>query len=408
MNRINQICSELQYKNGSLYIEDISLKSLISDNSTPFYCYSISEIEKNYRNFKKNTSKLDPLICYALKANFNSQIVAKLKDLGAGADVVSIGELKVALNNGIKPEKIVFSGVGKTAEEIKFALKKNILQINIESFEELIEIEQIAKSLGKNNINISIRVNPDVDAKTHDKISTGRVEDKFGVSISQTKEIFLKRRQFQNIRINGLAIHIGSQITSLQPFKNAFKKIKKLIMFFESQSIKISNLDLGGGIGINYSYNKQIDLKDYTKLIEENFKNFDLNIIFEPGRSIIGSSGILISKIIRIKKGLKKKFVIIDAGMNDLMRPSLYDAYHLIVPVKLNNESLSSYDFVGPICESSDVFGRGRKINKLSAGDFVAICSTGAYGSCMSSMYNCRGITPEIFVKDSKIFKCSK
>ena len=289
--------------------------------------------------------------------------------------------------------------------QIKFALKKDILQINIESYEELVEVNEIAGNMGKNNINISIRVNPDVDANTHDKISTGRGEDKFGISIEKTKEIILSKAKFKNINVNGLAVHIGSQITNLKPFKNAFSKIRKLILFLNSMSIKIKNLDLGGGIGINYSFNNQINLDEYVKLIEKNFKIFNVNIIFEPGRSIIGSSGILISKVIRIKHGQKKKFVIIDAGMNDLIRPSLYNAYHLIVPVSLKTKRLSLYDFVGPICESSDVFGKDRKINELSPGDLVAICSTGAYGSSMASNYNCRKPANELFVKGSKIIK---
>ena len=405
INKLKNICGELCYNNGALYLEKISFLSMMKKTKTPFYCYSINEFENNFKKFEKSTRSLKPLICYALKANFNSQIVSRLAKLGCGADVVSIGELKIALKNGIEPKKIVFSGVGKTAEEIKFALKKNILQINIESYEELVEVNEIAGNMGKNNINISIRVNPDVDANTHDKISTGRGEDKFGISIEKTKEIILSKAKFKNINVNGLAVHIGSQITNLKPFKNAFSKIRKLILFLNSMSIKIKNLDLGGGIGINYSFNNQINLDEYVKLIEKNFKIFNVNIIFEPGRSIIGSSGILISKVIRIKHGQKKKFVIIDAGMNDLIRPSLYNAYHLIVPVSLKTKRLSLYDFVGPICESSDVFGKDRKINELSPGDLVAICSTGAYGSSMASNYNCRKPANELFVKGSKIIK---
>ncbi len=405
MTKIKEICDRLEYKHGTLHIENISCLSVIKNFSTPFYCYSITNFEDNFKRFKKYTQSLHPLICYALKANFNSNIISRLASMGAGADVVSIGELKVALKNGVDPKKIVFSGVGKTAEEIKYAIEKKILQINIESYEELVEIDEIAESLGEKGINISIRVNPDVDANTHHKISTGRVEDKFGISIEKTKEIFTNKNKFKNVNINGLAIHIGSQITNLKPFKTAFEKIKKLIIFLKSKSVEISNLDLGGGIGINYSNNKQIDLKNYVKLIEENFKSFNLNIIFEPGRSIVGSSGLLISKVIRIKHGQNKKFVILDAGMNDLIRPSLYDAFHLIVPIKLTKNPLVSYDFVGPICESSDIFGKDRKMSRLNSGDFVAICSTGAYGSCMASNYNCRNLTSEIFIKGSKIIE---
>lgn len=399
MKIIKNICNHLSYQNNSLYLENISCKTFTEKISTPFYCYSMKEIEKNFFTFKNSFKKVKPVICYAVKANFNERVLEKLGLLGAGADVVSSGEMFKAMKCGIKPENIVFSGVGKTEREINDAIKNNIMQINVESIEEIEEINKIAKKR-KKLINISIRVNPDVDAKTHSKISTGRLEDKFGISIENTKKIFSHKGVYENLNINGIAIHIGSQITNLKPFEKAFKKVQKLLFFFKEKKLKIKNLDLGGGIGINYSQNPTIDIKDYVTLVESYFGNENLKLIFEPGRFIVGSSAILISKVIRIKKGLYKDFVIIDAGMNDLLRPSLYDAYHEIVPLEIKGSRKVVYDIVGPICETSDVFANKRKISELKKGDYVAICSVGAYGKCMASNYNCRKLIKEIFVAD--------
>ena len=399
MKTIKNICDHLSYENNLLCLESVSCKAFTEKVMTPFYCYSIKEIEKNFFTFKNSFKKVKPFICYAVKANYNETILKKLALLGAGADVVSGGEMFKAMKCGIKPKNIVFSGVGKTEKEINDAIKNNIMQINVESIEEIEEINKIAKKRNK-QIDISIRVNPDVDAKTHSKISTGRLEDKFGISIEKTKKIFSHKRVYENLNINGIAIHIGSQITNLRPFEKAFKKIHKLILFLKEKKIKIKNLDLGGGVGINYSQNSIIDIKDYVILVESVFGNENLKLIFEPGRFIVGSSAILISKVIRIKKGLHKNFVIIDAGMNDLLRPSLYEAYHEIVPLEIKGNRKTEYDIVGPICETSDVFAKKRKISELNKGDYVAICSVGAYGKCMASNYNCRKLIKEIFVAD--------
>ncbi len=401
--KINKISKSLKYNRNFLCVDHVDIRKITERFKTPFYCYSLNEIKDNFETFKNSLQNFSPLICYAVKANFNKNILSLLGQLGCGADVVSKGELKLALDSGIKPGKIVFSGVGKTKEEIVYAIKKNIFQINVESSEEVFEINAIAKKY-KKIINVSIRVNPDVDAKTHQKISTGRSEDKFGISAVKVVDLFKRKNDYANIKINGLAIHIGSQITELKPFSEAFKKIKQLIEKLQCLGIQIKNLDLGGGIGINYFKNDTINLKQYNKIIKKCFGTMKLKFIFEPGRCIVGSAGFLVSRVIRVKKGLSKSFLILDAGMNDLMRPSLYDSYHHIIPLKKNRKRKTHYDIVGPICESSDVFGKNRILNELSSDDYVIICSVGAYGSCMSSNYNCRKPTKEIIINNSDFF----
>ena len=404
MVSINKISKSLKYVGKQLFINNVDCENIINTYNTPIYCYSSKEIKENYNNFQKYLKKLNPLICYAVKANFNKEIIKMLGKLGSGADVVSKGELKLALDSGISPNKIVFSGVGKTKEEIIYALKKKIFQINVESEEELEEINDLATNK-KTLINISLRVNPDVDANTHKKISTGRSDDKFGIPISKVLDIFKKQKKYNNIRMNGIAIHIGSQITKIDPFKNAFEKIKELISRLEKNNINIKNLDLGGGIGINYFENQVISFQKYSSIIKKEFGRMNLKLSFEPGRSIVGSAGFIISKVIRVKKGLGKNFLILDVGMNDLMRPSLYEAYHHIIPMKKLNNKKNNYDIVGPVCESSDVFGSNRNLNEVKSGDYLVLCSAGAYGSCMSSNYNCRPLIKEIIVNESDFFK---
>ena len=407
LNDVSKYCQTLKYENKSLFIEEVDCRELITKFGTPLYCYSIAELRNNFKRFENSISQFNSMICYAVKANFNPEVVSELARLGSGADVVSIGEIRLALDSGISPEKIVFSGVGKTDDEIRFAIKNKISQINVESYEELVDLENIAENEGS-KINISLRVNPDVEALTHEKISTGRLEDKFGISIENTKKIFSKNFKSDLVKLNGLAIHIGSQITEISPFTKAFQKIRKLILEIRKMGKKIETLDLGGGIGINYSNNKVLLLEDYTNEIKKFFGDLDLKIIFEPGRSLVGSTGILLSRVIRIKKGSNKNFVIIDAGMNDLIRPSLYDSYHEIIPTKWNAKPMTRYDIVGPICESSDIFGKNREMNSLDKNDVVAICSVGAYGSCMASTYNCRDLINEIIVNGKKVCETNK
>ena len=334
MIKVSEYNKFLSYNKNKLFLEDIPLENLGEKFDTPLFCYSVSQIEHNFVELQKAFKKVKPLICYALKANFNSNIIKILSNLGCGIDVVSNGELQKSLKNGVDNQKIVFSGVGKTNKEIEIAIKKNIKQINVESIEELDEIAIICKRLNR-TINICLRVNPDVDAKTHEKISTGRSEDKFGISDKKVFEIFKKFKSNKFIKIKGLSMHIGSQIVLLEPFYKAFKKIKLQILKLKREGFEVSSLDLGGGVGIKYNdKNKILDIKSYAQVIDELFSDLDLEIIIEPGRYLVGSSGIILSRVIRTKSGNNKDFVIIDAGMDNLIRPALYGAEHKIIPVK--------------------------------------------------------------------------
>ena len=403
MIKVSEYNKFLYYNKNKLFLEDISLENLAEKFDTPLFCYSVSQIEHNLTELQRAFKKVKPLICYALKANFNSNIIKILSNLGCGIDVVSNGELQKSLKNGVDSQKIVFSGVGKTNKEIEIAIKKNIKQINVESIEELNEIAIICKRLNR-TINICLRVNPNVDAKTHEKISTGRSEDKFGISDKKVDEIFKKYKSNKFIKIMGLSMHIGSQIELLEPFYEAFKKIKLQILKLKKEGFNISSLDLGGGVGIKYNdKNKILDIRSYAQLIDELFSDLDIEIIIEPGRYLVGSSGIILSRVIRTKSGKNKDFAIIDAGMDNLIRPALYGAEHKIIPVKKKGEqNLKSYDIVGPICETSDVFIKKMKIHRLNSDDLVVICSTGAYSSCMASNYNLREPAKEVFIKKKK------
>ena len=403
MIKVSEYNKFLSYNKSKLFLEDIPLENLAERFDTPLFCYSVSQIEHNLTELQRAFKKVKPLICYALKANFNSNIIKILSNLGCGIDVVSNGELQKSLKNGVDSQKIVFSGVGKTNKEIEIAIKKNIKQINVESIEELNEIAIICKRLNR-TINICLRVNPNVDAKTHEKISTGRSEDKFGISDKKVNEIFKKYKTNKFIKIMGLSLHIGSQVELLEPFYKAFRKIKLQILELKKEGFNISSLDLGGGVGIKYNdKNKILDIRSYAQLIDELFSDLDIEIIIEPGRYLVGSSGIILSRVIRTKSGKNKDFAIIDAGMDNLIRPALYGAEHKIIPVKKKGEkNLKSYDIVGPICETSDVFIKKMKIHRLNSDDLVVICSTGAYSSCMASNYNLREPAKEVFIKKKK------
>ena len=402
-------CNFLDYKSDILEFEGVDCSKLAEKYGTPLYCYSQREIKINYNKFKDAVSGFKSSIFYAVKANFNPQIIKLLAKEGAGADVVSRGEIELSLSAGMKPNKIVFSGVGKSQSDIEFAIKKKIFQINVESYEELKEIEEIQKKIKKKqNINISLRVNPNIDAKTHKKISTGKSEDKFGIPSTKILQIFKEFRNNKFIKISGLAIHIGSQITNIKPFNDAFKKLRKLVLQLNREGHNLKKLDLGGGIGIVYSNNKTISLSEYTNTINKNFGDLNLDLLFEPGRSLIGSAGILISRVIRNKKGEKNDFLIIDSGMNDLIRPSMYDSYHNVIPVRRKKKSLKIYDIEGPICETGDSFGKNRKLQNYAKGDLLVLCSVGAYGSSMSSYYNCRIPADEIIINNGKVLKTKK
>jgi diaminopimelate decarboxylase len=391
--------SNFKYFREKLFIENTSVLNIAKKNKTPFYLYSGKQIEENYINFARIFKSVNPLICFAAKANTNLTIMRMLGKLGSGVDVVSGGELLKALKAGIKPDKIVFSGVGKTEEELKLAIKNKILLINVESESEAILVNKIGKKVNK-IISIGFRINPNVDAKTHKKISTGKAENKFGVSIKNFSFFYKGIKKFKHLKINAVSVHIGSQILSDTPYKKTLDVLSKVI---RDLNIKLKYVDLGGGFGIKYSKkDKLVNLNNYAKLVHDFKKKINCNIIFEPGRSLVGDTGILVSKIQYIKKGLNKNFIIIDAGMNDFMRTALYDVCHDIVPItKTNKNSKGPVEFVGPICETTCKFVQYKKYQKITEGDFVAITNVGAYGSSLSSNYNTKPLIAEILINKS-------
>jgi len=387
-------------RKNNLCVENISALSLTKKHKTPFYCYSLSQLKNNFYAFKNTFRFTKPLICFSVKSNSNTTLLKELKKMGSGADVVSAGELLKAIKVGISTKKIVFSGVGKTEDEIKLAIKKKVLLINIESENEANLINKISKKMHKSTA-VGIRLNPNITGKTHKKISTGGKHDKFGMSYKDCINFCKKIDNFKNLKLDGLSVHIGSQITNVKPFQQVLSVLNKII---NETKINFKFIDLGGGIGISYSNKeKKFNLYQYAKLVNKFLKNKKTQIIFEPGRFIIGNTSVLISKIIYIKKSNNKNFIILDAGMNDLMRPALYDAYHKIIPLKKNNTKISGdIEFVGPICESSDKFLSQKNFSKVKEGDYVAITDVGAYGMSLSSNYNTRPIIAEIMVSGSK------
>jgi diaminopimelate decarboxylase len=391
----------MKYNNKQLTIENINFRSLVQKYGTPAYCYSYSKLKENINNFKQNFKSFSPLICFSVKSNTNLNIIKEIKKFGLGADVVSKGELMLALKAGVSPNKIVFSGVGKTNEEINFAIEKKILLINAESKSEIQEINKIAKQKRK-IVQVGIRLNPNTDAKTLKQISTGKSENKFGVNSKTFYELVNYCKNSKNISLQCLSVHIGSQILDHKPYEKMLKAVSNII---NKTNHKFKFVDLGGGMGISYSNKiKKLNYKKYNLAIKNFLKKHDTKIIFEPGRSIIGNTGTLISKIIYIKDGGAKKFIILDAAMNDLMRPALYGAVHKILPVdKSNSVSRNAYEFVGPICESTDKFVTLKKFQKLKEKDLVAICDVGAYGMSLSSNYNLRPKAVELLIKGRKI-----
>ena len=389
-----------KYSQQKLFAERTSVESLAKKNTTPFYLYSGSQIRENYLNFVKNFKTVSPLICFSVKSNSNPFILKFLSKLGSGADVVSYGELLKALKAGIKPNKIVFSGVGKSEEELKLAIKKQILLINIESESEAILINKISKKMNRKT-SVGLRLNPDIYVSTHKKISTGKAEDKFGLSKKDLLFLCKKIVNLKNLKLNALSVHIGSQILSDNPYKKSLNVIADII---KKTKIKFKFIDLGGGFGITYKKkDRKIRLKKYSKLVNSFKKRFNCNIIFEPGRSIIGNAGILVTKVQYIKKGGNKSFIILNAGMNDFMRPALYDAFHDIIPItKRNKRNKGPVEFVGPVCETTCKFSRYKNYQKINENDYVAIKNVGAYGYTLSSNYNTRPLVAEIFVNKNK------
>ena len=391
----------MKYINKKLMIENISFQKIANKFETPCYCYSYSKLGENINNFKKNFKSFSPLICFAVKSNTNVNLIREIKKFGLGADVVSVGELMMALKAGINPNKIVFSGVGKTSSEISFAIEKKILLINAESISEIKEIDRIAK-LRKKKVKVGIRLNPNTDAKTLSQISTGKKENKFGVNKKTFYEIIKYCESSKNINLKCLSVHIGSQILNHRPYEKMLNVVNEIL---NKTDHEFEFIDLGGGMGIAYSdKNKKLNYKKYNKAILKFLEKRKVKIIFEPGRSIIGDTATLITKVIYIKDSERKKFIILDAAMNDLMRPALYGAEHRTLPVNKSNKiSKKTYEFVGPICESTDKFITLKKFQKLKEKDLVAICDVGAYGMSLSSNYNLRTKPIELLIKGSKI-----
>ena len=391
----------MKYLKKKLIIENVKVDYIAKKYGTPTYCYSYSELKKNINNFKNSFRSFSPLICFAVKSNTNVNLIKEIKKFGLGADVVSMGELMMAIKAGINPKKIVFSGVGKTFDEIKYAINKNIFLINAESESEIKQIEKIAK-LKKKKIQIGVRLNPNTDAKTLSQISTGKKENKFGVNSKTFIRIINNYKNSKNIELKCLSVHIGSQILDHKPYEKMMKSISEIL---KKIKYRFEFIDLGGGMGITYNnQQKKLNYKKYYLAIKKFLNKYKSKIIFEPGRSIIGNTGTLITKIIYIKKSGKKNFIILDAAMNDLMRPALYGAIHKIMPslkrYKISNEN---HEFVGPICESTDSFLNLKKFQELRENEIIVMCDVGAYGMSLSSNYNLRPKPIELLIKGSKI-----
>ena len=391
----------IRLRKNNLCVESVSAQKLVKKYKTPFYCYSLSQLKSNFYNFRSAFKNIKPIICFSVKSNSNLTLLRELKKMGSGADVVSIGELLKATKAGISGNKIVFSGIGKTEEEIRAAIKKKVLLINIESESEANLINKTSKKMSR-KISVGIRLNPNVTGKTHKKISTGGKDEKFGLIYNDFINLSQKIRKMKNMRLEGLSVHIGSQITNIKPFVKVLSIINKII---KKTRINFKFIDLGGGMGISYTnYEKGLNLKRYAGLVNKFIKNKNTKIIFEPGRFIVGNAAILITKIIYIKKSINKNFIILDSAMNDLMRPALYGAQHQIIPLKKTNKLIrGNIDFVGPVCESSDKFLSQKNFSKVKEGDYVALTHAGAYGMTLSSNYNTRPIIAEIMVSGSKL-----
>jgi len=393
--------NHFQYRNGVLHAEDVSIPAIAAVVGTPFYCYSTATLTRHYNVFAKAFAGMDSLVCYAMKANSNQAVLRVLARLGAGADVVSEGEMRRALAAGIPANKILFSGVGKTAREMDFALDAGILCFNVESEPELELLSERATRLGV-VAPISLRINPDVDARTHKKISTGKAENKFGIAWQRARAVYARAAELPGVKAVGIDMHIGSQITDLQPFDDAFALLADLVATLRADGHDIEHVDLGGGLGVPYrTDNEPPPLPDaYAEIVRKRVAPLGLKVMFEPGRLIVGNAGILVSEVIYVKEGDAKNFLIVDAAMNDLIRPTLYDAFHDIRPVvepKSDAQRLT-VDVVGPVCETGDFLGQDRDLPRLAPGDMIAVGTAGAYGAVQAGTYNSRLLVPEVLV----------
>jgi diaminopimelate decarboxylase len=393
------------YRDGVLHAEAVSLAALAGDVGTPFYCYSTATLERHYKVFAGAFADVPSLVCYAMKANSNQAVLKTLAKLGCGADVVSAGELRRAQAAGIPANKIMFSGIGKSGRELALALDEDILCINVESEPELDLLSSIGAAKGR-VAPISIRVNPDVDAKTHAKIATGRSEDKFGIPLTRARAVYAHAAKLPAIKVTGVDMHIGSQITHLDPFGNAFTLLAEFVRELRADGHTISHVDLGGGLGIPYRDDNEPppDPAAYAEVVKRATRDLDCTLIFEPGRLIVGNAGILVTRVQYVKRGEAKTFVVVDAGMNDLIRPTLYEAHHEIWPVKEASVSAKRLvvDVVGPVCESGDFLALERDIPEAQPGDLLAVMSAGAYGAVQAGTYNTRPLVPEVLVRKSE------
>ena len=387
------------YQHGSLHAEAVDLALIAAEVGTPFYCYSSAAITERYHRFAAAIGPLDGKICYAVKANSNQAVLATLARLGAGADVVSEGEARRAVAAGIPPDRIVFSGVGKTEAELAYALDADIGQVNIESERDLELLSQLAVARGK-RMPIAIRINPDVDALTHAKISTGKAENKFGIDINEAPRVFARAAALPGVEPVSVALHIGSQLTDFAPYEQAFGRVAELVRSLRAAGIAIRHLDLGGGIGVPYHGGPAPDVAAYAAIVRRTVGDLDCALLFEPGRYLVAEAGVLVGTVIDVKQGATRRFVVGDFAMNDLIRPTLYEAYHPILPVAEPAAGATSriVDVVGPICETGDFLARDRALPPIEPGDLLAVTHAGAYGAVMSSTYNTRPMVPEVLV----------
>ncbi len=393
------MASPFRYRSGGLHVEDVPVGRIAAEVGTPVYCYSAAALREQWRHFSEAFAAMPVTICYSLKANSNLAVIKIFAALGAGADVVSEGELRRALKVGIPPSRIVFSGVGKTRAEMRHALEVGILQFNVESEPELEALNAEAAALGV-TAPVALRINPGIDAKTHDKIATGKAEAKFGIPWERAETAYAQAAALPHIRPVGLDIHIGSQLIDLSPFAAAFERIAALTRKLRAGGYAVPRLDLGGGLGISYRDETAPSLRAYAEIVQQATHDLDCDILLEPGRALVGAAGILVSEVLYVKVGTAKTFVIVDAAMNDLIRPSFYDAYHGVMPVSevIGTPPLARVDFVGPVCETGDVLASERSTPPLAAGDLVAFLSAGAYGAVMASTYNTRPLVPEVLI----------
>ncbi|MEE9524148.1 MAG: diaminopimelate decarboxylase [Thermodesulfovibrionales bacterium] len=395
------------YKKGELFAEDVHIKKLAREYGTPLFVYSYKTLKRHFLAYDKAFNRVPHIICFAAKANSNAAILRTFAGLGGGADIVSGGELYRALKAGVDPKKIVYAGVGKTEDEIMFALRKGVLMFNVESDEELVEINRVAGKM-KKRAPIALRVNPDIDPGTHPYIATGMKKHKFGIPIDDALEFYMLAKKLKNIEIAGVHKHIGSQITEVDPFVDALNRIVELVERLKENGINIRYLDIGGGLGIRYDDEEPPMPSDLASKIIPALSGLDVTVVLEPGRSLVGNAGIFVTKVLYTKKGEGREFVIVDGGMNDLIRPTLYSAYHDILPVKKSKKKKITADIVGPVCESGDFLGKGRTIPAPDHGDLLAVMSAGAYGFTMSSNYNSRPRSAEVMVEGKKHYLIKK